>query len=236
MDVVPSPPLPPPPGSPPGAVPSSPAPTPQRRRGGATLAIVAGVAVVSVIFASAVAIGQSHPSTAARAGTTPSVAATTGADAPLPERLGGLPRIRSGPMLRQIEASAPTLPIAGATYDLALYGSNGQPSSMLMVIHGLGDVLGTLPTDVFFQTVGDGLAAGMTKADGQGLTVDFAAGAQGSVRGADHDCVPIRKGAATRGVICLFRASGVIGALVLFAETDPRAALKLSEEAATDLS
>ncbi len=215
MDVVPSPPLPPPP--------------PRRPT---IRAIAAGVIVVGAIALSLVAVGGRNHSSATPSGAhSPSPGPSS-----LPSALGGQPRITSGEVLRRIRGEAPRLPVAGVSYDLALYGQDGHPTSMLMVIRGLGHAVDALPRDVFFQTVGNGLATGMARSGMKGRTVAFAHGVQASARGADHDCVPLRNDGRAQGVICVFRTSGTIGMVVLFHGTDPRAALTLSERAAAAIT
>jgi len=226
MDGI-SPPLPPPPG---GSVapPAAPDPAPPSRR---RPAIVVAASLAVLLALGSIAFAAAHDG-AATAASSPSEAPPSVEAATIPPTLDGQPRITSGPLLQRIRASTPTLPIGGASYDVALYGSKTSPASMLLVIHGLSATFDQIPANEFFQSVGDGLATGIANADTSGQTVDFSHGVQASVGGADHDCVPVEHAGKPDGVICLFRTSQVIGMVVLFQVSDAHAALAVSEEAA----
>lgn len=206
--------------------PSPPLPAPPARRPNVR-ALVAGLVALVVIALSLIAVvGRLHTSASPKASPSSSGASS------LPAELGGEPRVTSGATLQRIEGEAPALPVAGASYDLALYGDGNDPTSLLMVIHGLGDTVEALPRDIFFQTVGNGLASGMARSGLAGSTADFTGSVEASAHGADHDCIPLHRGGAAEGVICVFRASGTIGMVVLFDEADPHAAITISEQAA----
>jgi hypothetical protein len=209
-----------------GAAPPPLPPPPPRgpnRRG-----VAVGLALAAVIAVSAFAVlGRGATSPGPDAGRSPSAGSSD-----LPATLNGQPRITTGVAWERIQAAAPALPVGGASYDLAMYGDAANPDSLLMVIHGLGATVDALPRDIFFATVGNGLATGMARSGIVGSSVDFAHSVNASKEGADHECVPMRRGGSGVGVICVFRASGSIGLVVLFDETNPRAALRVSEEAA----
>lgn len=220
--------LPPPPPGPPDA--------PHRRHTGAIVAAIVAVVVVALLSFGLVRVGG----TPAAAGDSPRPSATSseggGAAVPLPGSLDGQRRVTAGPMLQRMKGELPTLPIAGAGYDFAVYGSETAPTSVLLVIHGLGDVVDAMPSTVFFSSVGEGIASAFAGAGTAGRTLNLAGGVQASQDGADHDCLPLRQGADPVAVVCIFRVSGVIGMVMLLHESDPQAALAVSEEAARSVA
>jgi hypothetical protein len=147
-----------------------------------------------------------------------------------PETVGGKPRVH-GDLIEKVEKGLESVEIAGMSFDVAFYGTGGEPSIVALLVRGAPDALGSLTSDRFFAAFGPGVTQGLSA--GVGAPIEGSAVVTRTIDGIDYLCIALAHpmGASTNGSLCVFR-SDTLGLVISTTFSDPRDAVDLAREVA----
>jgi hypothetical protein len=144
-----------------------------------------------------------------------------------PDSVGGKPRI-TGDEVDVMEDALKNFEVGGVTLKLAVYGTGGAPSIIVLQADGLPEQMQAMSSEEFFKVVGPSTAAqvGATGTGKHSTATD-------TIDGVDYFCAALARpvGLTTNGSICVYR-SDTLGVLISTTFGDPAVAIDLAREVA----